>query len=64
MALRARQRTTEGRTQLRQRTAVEHSLAAISRSQGKRAHYLGARKNLLDVRRHAAVLNIHTAAQG
>lgn len=52
-----------GRAALRERTFVEHGLAAISRSQGRRARYLGVRKNLFDVRRHAAVANLHTAAR-
>ena len=61
--LRAKQRTPEGRAQLRQRTVVEHGLAAISRSQGTSARYVGTRKNLLDLRRHAAVANLHAAAR-
>jgi hypothetical protein len=61
--LRAKQRTPEGRANLRKRTAVEHSLAAISRTQGRRARYVGVRKNLFDLRRHAAVANLHTAAR-
>jgi hypothetical protein len=61
--LRATQRTPEGRAQLRKRTTVEHGLAAISRSQGQRARYVGTRKNLFDLRRHAAVVNLHAAAR-
>ena len=61
--LRAAQHTPEGRAQLRRRTAVEHGLAAISRTQGQRARYLGTRKNLFDLRRHAAVVNLHAAAR-
>ena len=60
--LRARQKTAAGRAQLRKRTGVEHALASISRSQGKRARYLGQRKNLFDLRRHAAVHNLFVAA--
>jgi len=52
-----------GRAALRERTFVEHGLAAVSRSQGRKARYLGVRKNLFDVRRHAAVANLHTAAR-
>lgn len=61
--LRARQRTREGRADLRRRTPVEHGLAGISRSQGRKARYTGLRKNLFDLRRHAAVLNLHAAAR-
>jgi hypothetical protein len=60
--LRARQRTVEGRAQLRQRIPVEHGLAHLGASQGKRARYLGVRKNLFDLRRHAAVFNLFAAA--
>lgn len=60
--LRARQRTPQGRAQLRKRTAVEHGLAAVGRSQGRRARYVGQRKNLFDLRRHASVHNLHIAA--
>jgi hypothetical protein len=60
--LRARQRTVEGRAQLRRRTPVEHGLAHLGASQGKRARYLGVRKNLFDLRRHAAVFNLFAAA--
>ena len=49
--LRARQRTVEGRAQLRKRIPVEHGLAHLGASQGKRARYLGVRKNLFDLRR-------------
>ena len=61
--LRATQRTPEGRADLRKRTPVEHGLAAISRTQGRRARYIGTRKNLFDLRRHAAVMNLHAAAR-
>lgn len=60
--LRARQRTVEGRAQLRKRMPVEHGLAHLGASQGKRARYLGVRKNLFDLRRHAAVFNLFAAA--
>jgi hypothetical protein len=60
--LRTRQRTVEGRANLRRRTAVEHGLANVGRSQGRRARYVGLRKNLYDVRRHGAVVNLHVAA--
>jgi hypothetical protein len=61
--LRAVQKTPAGRSSNRRRVVVEHSLAAISRTQGRRARYLGVRKNLFDLRRHAAVANLHVAAR-
>lgn len=63
LELRARRDTPEGRAALRPRVDVEHALAEISRSQGNKARYLGTRKNLLDLRRHAAVSNLFTAAR-
>jgi hypothetical protein len=60
--LRQRQLTPEGRAKLRQRVAVEHSLAHIGRWQGRRARYLGTRKNLFDSRRSAVVHNLHVIA--
>ncbi|MRG95010.1 transposase, partial [Polyangium spumosum] len=51
-------KTTKGREALRQRVRVEHRLAHLSRKQGPRARYLGLRKNLFDLRRHCAVLNL------
>ena len=50
--------TAAGRQRLRQRIAIEHRLAHLSRKQGPRARYKGVRKNLMDVRRHSAVLNL------
>jgi hypothetical protein len=61
--LRQRQQTPHGRTKLRQRTAVEHTLAHVGRWQGDRARYLGQRKNLFDLRRVAAVHNLHVIAR-
>lgn len=61
--LRARRDTPEGRTALRARVDVEHALAAIGRSQGNKARYIGTRKNLFDLRRHAAVNNLFAAAR-
>jgi len=58
IALREARRTTEGRKALRQRTAVEHTLARIDQIQGKRSRYKGTRKNTLDLRRTAAVHNL------
>lgn len=56
--LRKKARTKAGRRRLRRRVAIEHRLAHLSRKQGPRARYKGVRKNLLDLRRHGAVLNL------
>jgi Transposase DDE domain/Transposase domain (DUF772) len=61
--LRAAQQTPHGRARLRQRTTVEHTLAHVGRWQGRRARYLGQRKNLFDLRRVAAVHNLHVIAR-
>ena len=61
--LRQRQLTTLGRAKLRQRVAVEHSLAHLGRWQGNRARYIGLRKNLFDLRRTAVVHNLHVLAR-
>lgn len=58
--LRDKLATKSGRAALRERVKVEHTLAHLSRKQKRRARYLGARKNLLDVRRAAAVINLET----
>lgn len=58
--LRQRAATRAGRAQLRQRVGVEHCLAHLGACQGRRARYKGVRKNLFDVRRTAAVLNLQT----
>lgn len=50
--------TSKGRQRLRERVKVEHALAHVSRKQGRRARYLGVRKNVFDLRRHAAVVNL------
>jgi hypothetical protein len=63
LELRAQRATPEGRALLRERVDVEHGLADISRSQGENARYVGTRKNLFDLRRHAAVANLFTAAR-
>jgi Transposase DDE domain len=60
---RAAQQTPQGRARLRQRTAVEHTLAHVGRWQGRRARYLGQRKNLFDLRRVAVVHNLHVIAR-
>ena len=61
--LRVQQQTAAGRARLRERVAVEHSLAHIGRWQGDRARYVGERKNLLDLRRVAVVHNLHVWAR-
>ena len=57
--LRDAKTTPEGRSRLRQRTGVEHGLAHLCRRQGPRARYTGVRKNVFDLRRIAAVENLH-----
>jgi hypothetical protein len=56
--LRRRMRSAGGRARLRKRCGVEHSLAHLGQRQGRRARYLGARKNTYDLRRNAAVVNL------
>jgi len=56
--LRTRKATAEGRAELRKRTHVEHGLAHLGQRQGPRARYRGVRKNVLDLRRIAAVDNL------
>lgn len=52
--------TPKGRERLRERGAIEHSLAHLTRRQGRRARYRGTRKNLFDIRRASAVQNLET----
>ena len=61
--LRQRQLTPVGRAKLRERVAVEHTLAHIGRWQGRRARYRGIRKNVFDLRRSAVVHNLHVIAR-
>ncbi len=61
--LRQRQQTPQGRDQLRERVAVEHTLAHVGRGPGRRARYRGVRKNLFDLRRCAVVHNLHVLAR-
>jgi transposase len=61
--LRERQHTPDGRAKLRERVAVEHALAHVGHWQGRRARYLGTRKNLFDLRRVAVVHNLHVIAR-
>lgn len=53
-------KTSTGRERLRDRVMIEHRLAHLSNKQGRRARYVGTRKNLLDLRRYAALLNLET----
>ena len=62
-SLRAHQQTPEGRTRLRQRTTIEHSLARVDHLQGPKARYKGILKNTLDVRRVAVVANLQRIAR-
>jgi transposase len=61
--LRQRQQTAHGRAKLRERVAVEHTLAHVGHWQGRRARYRGLRKNLFDLRRCAVVHNLHVLAR-
>jgi hypothetical protein len=61
--LRQRQQTPAGRAQLRERVAVEHTLAHVGHWQGRRARYRGQRKNLFDLRRCAVVHNLHVLSR-
>jgi hypothetical protein len=61
--LRQRQLTPAGRAKLRERVAVEHTLAHIGHWQGRRARYRGIRKNLFDLRRCAVIHNLHVLAR-
>jgi len=58
--LRVLQSTVDGRARLRPRVGVEHRLAHVAARQGRRARYLGVRKNIFDLRRAAAVQNLET----
>jgi len=62
--LRKRQQTPAGRAKLRERVAVEHTLAHVGHWQGRRARYCGRRKNLFDLRRTAVVQNLHVLMAG
>jgi hypothetical protein len=53
--------TKSGRQRFRERIPVEHRLAHIGQRQGNQARYLGARKNLYDLRRAATIQNLETA---
>jgi hypothetical protein len=51
--------STAGRAHLRERVAIEHSLAHLGHWQGPRARYCGRRKNLFELRWAAIVHNLH-----
>jgi hypothetical protein len=59
--LREAAKTKSGRQRFRERVPVEHRLAHIGQRQGRRARYIGTRKNLYDLRRAAAIQNLETA---
>ena len=61
--LRGLQGSRAGRAKLRERVEVEHRLAHLAGRQGRRARNCGVRKNLYDLRRHAAVLNLEVIAR-
>jgi hypothetical protein len=58
--LRVLQSSKPGRACLRRRVGVEHRLAHISARHGRRARYIGVRKNVFDLRRAAAIQNLET----
>ena len=57
--LRECEHTPAGRAKLRERVAVEHTLAHVGYWQGDRARYAGQRQNLFDLRRSGVVHNLH-----
>ena len=56
-------KTPEGRAQLRRRVMIEQRIAHHMARQGRKARYIGTRKNQFDGRRHAAVNNLFLAAR-
>lgn len=52
------QKSRGGRAVLRERVAVEHSLAHIAARKGNKARYRGVRRNLFDLRRASAIQNL------
>lgn len=56
--LRKQAATGQGRRELRERVPIEHRQAHTCRRQGRRARYLGSRKNEFDLRRASAVSNL------
>lgn len=60
---RKKMKTPQGRAEIRKRALVEHRISHQVKSQGRKAQYLGSRKNQFDGRCHAAILNLHLALQ-
>jgi hypothetical protein len=56
--LHARLKGPGGRQTLRERVCIEHSLAHLCASQGRKARYRGVRKNEYDLRRHSTIKNL------
>lgn len=52
------QTSKAGRATLRERVAVEHSLAHVAARKGAKARYRGVRRNLFDLRRASAIQNL------
>lgn len=52
------QKSRAGRATLRERVAVEHSLAHVAARKGDKARYRGVRRNLFDLRRASALQNL------
>ncbi len=61
--LRKRAATPSGRRQLRERVPIEHRQAHTCRRQGRRARYLGTRKNEFDLRRAGAISNLEVISR-
>lgn len=61
--LRKRAATSAGRRELRERVAIEHRQAHTCRRQGRRARYIGSRKNEFDLRRASAISNLEVIRQ-
>lgn len=60
---RKKMKTPEGRTEIRKRSLVEHRISHQVKSQGRKAHYIGVRKNQFDGRCHSAIVNLQLAQQ-
>jgi hypothetical protein len=56
--LRKQAATPQGRRELRERVPIEHRQAHTCRRQGRRARYLGSRKNEFDLRRASVISNL------
>ncbi|MBI4640561.1 MAG: transposase [Candidatus Tectomicrobia bacterium] len=62
-ARREAMKTAERRAERRTRVGVEQRISHQVASQGRKARYLGTRKNQYDGRRHAAVIHVQLAQQ-